>query len=965
MLKNNNAETDLKNLSSFKKIIDNYIYSTGLSPEPFSSQFEKKIKNLVNREETLNTFLRFIENSFSKQTLFKALDDNTNVIDLLLLIFENSKYLSEILIREPNLLFWVLDKKIIDMIRTPEDYYNDLANTISVFISSDKKVDAIKRYYRHNILRIGIRDLFINAGIETITSELSGLADSIIRVVTELAYSEIRKKYGKIPKTDFVIFGLGKLGGEELNYSSDIDIIMSYRDDGEFRSSEKKVIANFDFFQELGRNIIRILTETSHEGYLYRVDMRLRPEGNSGPLVPSYAYMLSYYESRGEIWERQMLIKARVIYDQNGYGVDVMKNLSSFIYPKFPLKNPLEEIAKIKFRIESGNDKSQNIKLCKGGIRDIEFSLQALQLLNGGKRREVRERNTLRAVDGLRQEELLSINEAKIIKKAYMFYRAIEHRLQIKQYHQTFILPSESQELLRLSKSMGFKNSGLFNRKLNLYLNEIRKIFKRVFKIDIQETLADIERIINNDSAKSIKTLIKYGFDDPASLKFVNLIIFGSSDSESRKYPTQLSELAKEVLSVLLNKVKKMPNKLQILKNFEYLISRRGDVEAFLRLLFNEQYLHNLLLLCCYSNAFSKILSESDKLLEIINNLGLEKFEHENAEELSVSENIQLLLVRSVIKDLDGKYRAGKLYSTISNDIDEILVSLYDRLNVKRCGSLKYSIFALGKLGSYEMGINSDLDLFFIYESESEKDLEASIKFFEDYVDLVNKESKNLFELDLRLRPEGKNAPIAIEKEAFFEYLKNRASLWEKLALTRARNVAGDKALANEVIESINKFISIPLTKFNLNEIMSMRKNIELKAIKLDQNSIDIKVMEGGLVDIEFAAQVLKIILFDKNKSILKKNSPQVISFAEKKGILSASDADFMIDTYFFYRDIEKYIALNNLSERYIFRLNDSKIEPGFLGYESRQTLFIEIKKRMFKIRKIYNSLFKKFERFV
>jgi [glutamine synthetase] adenylyltransferase / [glutamine synthetase]-adenylyl-L-tyrosine phosphorylase len=957
--------SDISSFPSYKKIIDYYIYSTGLNAEDFSSALEKKIKVLVNKEEVLNIFLSFIESSFSKQSLFKVLDENNNVIDLLFMIYENSRFLSEILIREPNLLFWVLDKNIMESSKSTTDYYDELSKSISVYSSREKIVNSVKRYYRRQILRIGIRDMFLNSGIEIVTGELSGLADAIIRVMTGIVYQDLKLKYGKIPKTDFTVFGLGKLGGEELNYSSDIDIIFVYKNDGEFKTPDKRTIHFFDFYQESGRNIIKILTETTSEGYLYRVDTRLRPEGKSGPVAPSYSYLLSYYESRGEIWERQMLIKARVIYDENNFGEEILKYLSSFIYPRYPLKNPLDEIAKIKLRIESGNDKSNNIKLCKGGIRDIEFSVQALQLLNGGKVKAVREKNTLMAIEQLRLCGLLTQKEEKTLKNAYLFYRNIEHRLQIKKYQQTFIIPEDSTELLRLSRSLGFKNKLQFQKKLNLFLNEVRRIFQRIFRIDVKETYADIEQILSDDDQNIEKILSAYGLQAVPAVKLIRFIVYGTNNISEKKYPVSLSEIAKEVLALVFNNLNGFPDKNQLLKNLEYIISRRADIEAFLRQLLNEKYLKIILNICGYSNSYTKILSEREKLLELIYNFGLNELPSDILALLSPEELRNISFIQWISGSLDGKITKNKFYYKISDFIDKLLINIAGGIHLSGKEKIKIAVFALGKLGSMEMGVNSDADLFFVYDDGPEKELKLSIGFFEKFVRELNSKTGSFLEIDLRLRPEGKNAPIAISRSAFIDYLGLRASFWERLALTRIRPVFGDSLLIEEVINETRSFVYKKLTKNDLIEALKMRKSIEQKAIKLDKDSIDIKTMEGGLVDIEFIVQVAKIVFRDKYPSIEKKNTPDALSLLKNKKIFPLNENKYLADAYYFYRLIENYIALNNLSERYILRKKDERNIYKLLDFSSPEELFIITAEKMKKVRVIYQHIFKKFERLI
>jgi len=805
----------------------------------------------------------------------------------------------------------------------------------------------------------------LNVSLTDITSELSSLADSIIKIITELSISELKFKYGKVPNNDFTIFGLGKLGGYELNYSSDIDLIMVYRDDGEFKSKDKKIISFYNYYQELGKTIIKYLSETTSEGYLYRVDMRLRPEGNSGPLVSSYSFFLTYYESRGEIWERQMLIKARVIYQSNNFGEEILDNITSFIYPKYFTVNPLEEIAKIKFRIEVEKSTDLNIKLCKGGIRDIEFSIQALQLLNAGKNKNLREKSTLKAIEALEKADLLSRKEAKLLSEAYIFYRNIEHRLQIKSYQQTFLIPDDKNELLRLSKSLKIKSVNQFKKKLKRYLFGTREIFNKIFRINIKKTYADIEVIISDNIDLSRQILLKYGINETKTINYLKLIIYGSASINEKLLPQNISNLSKEVLSLVFDNLKNYPNPFQIIKNLEYIISRRTEIEYFLRTLLNEKYLKLIMLICAYSNAFTKILAENDRIIELLYSFGINDIPQDMVININEEDLKNILFLQIIIMNLTKKISLDTFFIKLSKVVNDILCSIVLKINKREYENLNFVVFALGKLGSNEMGISSDVDLLFIYDSSSESEQIKAISFFEELMKRISNEKSNLFELDLRLRPEGKNAPIAIDYKTYCNYLRTRASIWEKLALTKIRPVIGDKNLIKSVLKETESFVYDKISIDAINAIMEMRKTIEKKTIKLNIDTLDIKNMEGGMVDIEFISQVIKIIFGCNNKSIRNINTVKVLRYVMNNDLYSKNKTKYLIDTYYFYRNVEKHIALNNLSERYIFKRNDEKNIGSILGYKNNEELFLEIKKRMVKTRNIYNSFFKKMMRLV
>jgi glutamine synthetase adenylyltransferase len=443
------------------------------------------------------------------------------------------------------------------------------------------------------------------------------------------------------------------------------------------------------------------------------------------------------------------------------------------------------------------------------------------------------------------------------------------------------------------------------------------------------------------------------------------MIVYGSQDESEKKYPASLTVLAKEVLSLVFNNLDEYPDKIQLLKNLEYLISGRVDIESFLRLMLNEKYLKIILHICGYSNSFTRIISEQEKLLELIYNFGLNELPPDIHNLLRHEDQKNISLIQSINSNLSGKLKDSDFYLKISEFTDSALKNVINEIVSPEFNKIKYAVFALGKLGSREMGINSDADLFFVYDALSEQESKPAIDFFEKLVQTLNSKSGAFFELDLRLRPEGKNAPLAIDRSSFFEYLKNRASFWEKLALTRVRPVCGDSSLIIDILKEIRIFVYTKLTKSDLDEVIEMRKSIEKKSFKLDKNSIDLKVMEGGLVDIEFLVQVIKILFRSKYPSLEKKNTPGVLLFLKNKGMFPVNNIMCLIDSYYYLRNIEKYIALNNLSERYILRKNDDRNIYKLIGFSSSEELFDTTKKKMKNVRQVYIQMFKKFERFL
>ena len=361
------------------------------------------------------------------------------------------------------------------------------------------------------MVRIALREVAEAAPLEETMIELSQLADICLTNVFDHWNDELRRRWGS-PESEFAILGLGKLGGRELNHSSDVDLIFLYGDEGQ-------LTANFSYhewFTRLGNKIIETFAASDPAGALFRVDLRLRPEGSAGPLVRSIESMENYYAGFGETWERLALIKARWICGDRELAYEFLRQHQPFIFPKSPTPDLLEEIALIKRRIERdivGHENlDRNVKLGAGGIREIEFVVQALQLLHGARHPFLQEASTLKALGGLAQLEFLPADDAARLETAYRFLRRVEHRLQIEAEQQTHTVPEPGEALQRLAWSLSFESESEFSSRLHEQMRDVRAIFNRV----VQETaspndVAVVDFTIFRDEAHAAKTFGQLG----------------------------------------------------------------------------------------------------------------------------------------------------------------------------------------------------------------------------------------------------------------------------------------------------------------------------------------------------------------------------------------------------------------------------------------------------------------------
>jgi len=428
------------------------------SLEDFLSCIEKESHLHYFTKSSESNLLRIILNQFDVAFFINECLKYPHQIEILISVSNHSNYLTDILVRNPEYFHWIINPSVLEQ-RLDEKYLrNNLEKTVSSFKSFDSKSNAIRNFKRKEILRIGLKDIYLKEELKNITGYLSDLANSISSTLFELCYKEILHKHA-IEKTTskFVLFSLGKLGGNELNYSSDIDLVAFY--------DKNSIINKKIFYNQILSETILLFIETASKktgaGFLYRIDFRLRPDGRNAPLCGSYADYIKYYETRGEDWERQMLIKANYLCGSKNLFKLFSDSVSRFIYPSTFSVSPVEQIRKLKVSIEQRNKSDNNIKLVSGGIRDIEFSLQSLQLLNGGKDFSIRTGNSLDTIGKLLQNDMLSEEEANCFTNAYIFYRKAEHYLQLMNDQQTHTIPSEGEISEKLAHFLNFKDLNL------------------------------------------------------------------------------------------------------------------------------------------------------------------------------------------------------------------------------------------------------------------------------------------------------------------------------------------------------------------------------------------------------------------------------------------------------------------------------------------------------------------------
>lgn len=438
----------------------------------------------VDPDRALNFLERFSRAALNKINLFSYLEGSPRTIELLAKTFGASPFMAEILIRDPEYLYWVSDPRVLHRERKRKEIERDLSTALKNIRTHEKKLDILRIFKRKEILRIGIRDLLKLSGVEETVAALSVLAEVLIQNAYEVCEGFLRQNSTRRKtRAGFTILGMGKLGGGELNFSSDVDLIYLYGGDQENLAA--------DYFKPLAQKITAALSEIADEGYVYRVDLLLRPEGNQGDIACSLKDFKQYYETRGKTWERMALIKAWPVAGDQALGKKFLSMARPFIYGSPLDSQALDEIKSIKERIDrkilSRDQTHRNVKLGFGGIREIEFIVQSLQLCSGGQASGLRERNTVKALRALLAHRLLSGKEHRSLSEAYLFLRDVENKLQMVYDFQTHALPADEQELRDCALRMGYRDADRetaakkFLDDYRLHTTEVNRIFQSVF----------------------------------------------------------------------------------------------------------------------------------------------------------------------------------------------------------------------------------------------------------------------------------------------------------------------------------------------------------------------------------------------------------------------------------------------------------------------------------------------------
>jgi glutamate-ammonia-ligase adenylyltransferase len=844
----------------------------------------------------------------------------------LAVVFSASEVLSASLISHPDWLHILASSEALQP-RRKQGLRGEVITWIADAIKARDYNTALKKVRelkQREMLRIGASDLLAPGRAPEITQALSDVADVCLEAVWDVCWAQLTGKLAARPwhqdadgnwrLTAGCILGMGKLGGQELNYSSDIDVLFVYSEEGGVfketpRKSSRPLMPSHQFFKRLCEACIAEIGRMSAEGPLYRIDLRLRPEGDLAPLARSLSSYENYYAQWGQTWERMMLIKARGVAGDAALAAEFLEMVQPFRYPRSMNPGVLREVAAMKDRIENevvrSGELDRNVKLGRGGIREIEFVAQSLQLLHAGRQPFLQTPQTLPCLQKLSNYELLKRDETMALTRAYCFLRDVEHRLQMDKNLQTHTIRQDQGSQERLARLMGFRTLKLFEAAHSEHRKRVRAIFDRILKPRSTERKEGelLPQTFDADGAEWKPILEEHGFVDlDKAYRVLREFVEGPGYVHVSHRTVQLAQGLLPTLLALCPVAKRksmattakrkptLPSSLgaplsdpdRVLTRLDSFITAYGARATMFELWHSNPPIFELLVLLFDRSEFlAELAIHVPDMVDDLVTSGRLRQRKTAADTLSdlrhgISDADQHLWLRRYhqtermrigLRDILGLSGEDQYLAELSALAEACLQFALE--SVMRKHKLKhppFSIFGLGKLGGAEIDYGSDLDMLFV-APDSAKNLPKLTTIARDVMDLLSRRTELgiVFEPDARLRPDGEKGLLVNGVSAFSDYYRERAVLWEIQALSRCRFIAGDAktgAAFQNIVTELADFRE-PRTRLAAysedwkQKIYKMRMRIEKERTPAGKDHLAIKTGSGGLVDAEFIAQAL------------------------------------------------------------------------------------------------------------
>ena len=925
-------------------------------------------KMLMDTSKNSSHFPLILDEEFAHQKItdFCALYNETYPIDiknviekndceLLLAIFSNSPYLTSLLFKYPEFAINLLEQR-------PDVLIGELFDKLKKNATSVSSINDLMRELRISKAEIALTIAFSDlAGIwslNEITSTLSKFAQTSLELAVNfliknaLETGDLGHTHGEnvSENSGYVVLAMGKLGGYELNYSSDIDLIVLFDNDIVKYTGRRSAQ---DFFVKLTQKLVKIMSDRTADGYVFRSDLRLRPDPGATPVALSMEGAEFYYQSVGLNWERAAMIKARPVAGDMAAGQGFLERIRGFVWRRHLDYAAIDDIHAIKNLIHEHhshvdiNLAGHDVKLGRGGIREIEFYAQIHQLISGGREPALRIAPTQMALDALVSCEKLDDAQNDILQDAYIYFRTLEHRLQMINDDQTHEIPTSDEDLLRITKFMGYADIGQFEKEFLGHLNCVHDLFNSLLQDTNQTGESDDSLLFPLDAyhPQTLRAIEDAGFKD--ATKIYKLI----QNWQLGRYRACRTDRARSILKQLVPDIltafgQHEDPEAGITKFDDFLSRLPSGVQLFSFIKAQPWLLDLLAQITGIAPSLANQLSRNPLMLDSVlsaetfkNNSSLEQLKASLEEQLSTAIDFQDVLDISRKWNNEGKFQVGlqilkgdidvkECAKTLSYLAETSLSAMLERVSqefAKKHGVVENSsicILAMGKLGGYELTTTSDVDMVLIYDAEDmtahsngAKPLSVNHYYarlsqnFINGITALTGEGK-LYEVDMRLRPSGTAGPLAVSIASFAEYQRGQAWTWEHMALTRGRVIAGPDALKAKIEDCIFKILSHKNRDQNnlLNEVSKMRHRL---IDNFATNNIwAMKHIRGGIIDVEFICQYLLLKHGSTHPEILKKNTLDQISSLSKAGLIEQKIADELYNATHILQAIQAMLRL-------------------------------------------------------
>ncbi|MEI6858911.1 MAG: bifunctional [glutamate--ammonia ligase]-adenylyl-L-tyrosine phosphorylase/[glutamate--ammonia-ligase] adenylyltransferase [Shewanella sp.] len=893
---------------------------------------------------------------------------NPQQSDELYRIMGLSDFIAKQLCRHPDWISPIFNGQLDSLER--QSFDGDLHALLATCTSEDEVKAHLRDYRNRQMVCLAWRDFFGYVSLEDSLLDLSALSEALVITGRDWLYAEMCKQLGTPCDSEghpqpLLILGMGKLGGRELNFSSDIDLIFTFPEHGETQGGRRS-LDNQQFFIRMGQRLVNLLHQVTADGFVYRVDMRLRPYGESGPLVVSFSGLEDYYQEQGRDWERYAMVKARALGPKTAYSDELHTMLRPFVYRRYIDFSAIESLRKMKQLITQEVRRRQltdNIKLGAGGIREVEFVIQSFQLIRGGREPSLRQQSLFAAIDtlySLGQLEYLVVDE---LKQSYLLLRRIENLLQAIGDKQTQTLPDNSLDWYRLCHAMGMASEAELRTHIESAMAKIHRHFKDTVGGHDQDEITDLwtQALWNSQENEHAQSLIsEQAIDDPMLWP---LLKQWRETIVKRSIGPRGRDTLDKLMPWLLREFTHLASPSKVFDSVSKVLDQILTRTTYLELLYeNPGARQQLVSLCQVSPWIAEQLAKFPMLLDelidptqLYDTTALDDYgselrqyllrvpEEDMEQQMEVLRQFKLSQqLKIAAADVTGVLPVSSVsdHLTLLAEavIDQVITQAWLQMTHRHGvpshlegGDMGFAVIGYGKAGGIELGYGSDLDLVFLhnysrekYPQHSETDGERSIEIGHFYLKLAQRilhlfstrtTSGQLYEVDMRLRPSGASGLLVSEIENFALYQKEEAWTWEHQALVRARFMFGANELSSRFSQIRSQVIELERDKHTLaKEVREMRLKMREHLLRVETQMFDLKQSEGGIADIEFLAQYLVLAYAHEHEELSTwSDNLRIFETLGELELLPLIDVQSLIQAYLFLRDESHRQALQHL----------------------------------------------------